>query len=679
MKKLLILTCILAMSGTLSAAEKLTYPDLVYRLTDMSRLAELPPVGEVTGQCTSYDRASKYDEATGKYIRWDANGDNNGCIEKYDDESILMADIQGPGMINHIWSAAPGKGRVKIYLDGSDTPAVDLPFEDYFNRTVAPFDKELLVYKTEGNGHNNWVPIPFQKSCRIVAEKDWGAYYYFQYVQFPEETEVPVFTMELDDDAARALAVANAVFHASKHANETPGTEDHFGKIFPDFKPFLLAAGQSKEYTFTTPAAIHSMIIKPVLPDLDAESRDVLRSVTISIYWDGDEKPAVWAPLGDFFGVICGRGTHDGRPVGYSVGGMLYSNWYMPFKQAKIVIKNESDQGAKFEGVQIITQPLKKDISEYARFHAKWHRNAFLPEDPDRKIDWTILRTKGRGRYVGVCLHIENPRGDWWGEGDEKFFIDGEKFPSYFGTGSEDYFGYAWSSPNRFVRPFHAQPTNDGNKVYIINNRWHVTDAVNFQESFDGYIEKYFAEERPCLYAATAFWYLAPGGEDAYDARPLSERTGYYEFEIATHKMPEGGVSDQQLMPKEPPANLGFQSTIGFQGEWERDNQIFWRPREVGATVTLRLPAKKAGKYKLAVRLCHSHDYGIHQFSVNGTDVGSPVDTFNEKVVAADLAELGVVELHEGNNDLTITVIGKNDASRGYYGGIDYVVITPAE
>ncbi len=677
MKKMFVFFAMVTLAATtLGAAEKLTYSDLVSRLTDMQRLAELPPEGEITGQFTSYDRASKYDEATGKYIAWDANGDNNGCIETYEDGSILMAEIQGPGMINHIWSAAPGRGHVKIYLDGSDTPAVDIPFEDYFSGKVAPFDKEMLVYKTEANGCNNWVPISFQKSCRIIGERNWGAYYYFQYVRFPAGTEVPTFAMELDEVSVRQLAVAEAVFKTNVRATSMPEIEPQI----PGFnKPFTLKPGETKEHTISGPCAIACIMIKPDLPEDDAASRDVLRGLTLSIYWDGEEKPAVWTPLGDFFGITCGRETCFGFPTGRTAGGMLYSNWYMPLKQAKVILKNENAEAVTFKGMNIITEQLKKDISAYGRFHAKWHRNAFLPEDPDRKIDWTILKTKGRGRYVGVSLHISNPRGDWWGEGDEKFFLDGEKFPSYFGTGSEDYFGYAWSSDKRFVRPFHSQPTNDHNKFFIVNNRWHITDAVNFQESFDGYIEKYFGDERPCDYSAIAFWYLDSEGTDPYEPVPLSQRVGYYNVEIVTHKLPEGGVSDGDLMPESGAPNLGFQGMGGFSGEWETDRQIFWQPREEGAAVTLRLPAAKAGKYKLSVRLTHSYDYAVIQFSVNDANVGQPVDAYHEGAVAAPLLELGEVELREGDNDLTLKAVGKNAKSKGYFAGVDYVVITPAE
>ncbi len=107
------------------------------------------------------------------------------------------------------------------------------------------------------------------------------------------------------------------------------------------------------------------------------------------------------------------------------------------------------------------------------------------------------MATRGRGRYVGLHLHVWNPGGGWWGEGDEKFFVDGEKFPSEFGTGSEDYFGYAWSSPGLFSRPFHNQILNERNAGHIINNRWHFADSVPFQTSFEGYLEKYCKLTKP--------------------------------------------------------------------------------------------------------------------------------------------------------------------------------------
>ena len=95
-------------------------------------------------------------------------------------------------------------------------------------------------------------------------------------------------------------------------------------------------------------------------------------------------------------------------------------------------------------------------------------------------------------------LHVWNPRGGWWGEGDEKFFVDGEKFPSTIGTGSEDYFGYAWCCPQLFQNAYHNQTHNDGNNSgHVSVNRWHIADNMPFQKSFEGCIEKYYPNDAP--------------------------------------------------------------------------------------------------------------------------------------------------------------------------------------
>ena len=130
----LILVC-----GSLWAAEQeFTYVDLVKRLTDLEQLATLPAPGDQCAQWSSYDRASRYDAATGKYIGWDANGDGDGIIRKEGDK-LVLAEMDGPGCIWRIWSAAPKEGHVRIYLDGASEPAVDLPFVGYFDHKNEPF------------------------------------------------------------------------------------------------------------------------------------------------------------------------------------------------------------------------------------------------------------------------------------------------------------------------------------------------------------------------------------------------------------------------------------------------------------------------------------------------------------------------------------------------------------
>ena len=439
-KASLALLSLLLASPLLRAAEKFTYVDLVKRLTDLEALAVLPAPGEKCQQWSSYDRASKYDAATGKYVRWDANGDGRGIIRQEGEWSVF-AEMEGPGVIWRIWSATAGKGHVKIYLDGAAEPAVDLPFSQYFDGTAAPFLGKALCH-TVANGKNCYVPIPFQKSCKIVAEKDWGNYYHFTYTTYPKDTVVPTFHRELSAEEIAALARADEIL--GKRCGEDPAgaragesTEQKTITVGPGETALVAELSGARAIT-----ALRANLDLPAAPD----DRDLLRELCLRITWDDEPQAAVWSPLGDFFGAAPGFSPYRSLPLGMTASG-FYSFWYMPFAgKARLELVNDGRE-KRTVGWGITHAPLTRPVQTLGRFHAKWHRDAFLPEEPERRaIDWTMLKTQGAGRFVGVMLHIWNPRGGWWGEGDEKFFVDGEKFPSTIGTGSEDYFGYAWSS-----------------------------------------------------------------------------------------------------------------------------------------------------------------------------------------------------------------------------------------
>ena len=506
-------------------AETYPYPQLVERMTDLAALARLPPPGEKTALASSYNRASRYDAATGKYIHWDANGDGDGVIRRESDGSVFM-EVDGPGCIWRTWAATAGTGHVKIYLDGSPTPAVDLPFSSYFDGKTAPFNRPNLVYvpSAAAHGFDNYTPVSFQKSCRIVGEKGWGNYYQFTYTLFPPGTVVPTFSMALSAADSAALDRADKILG---ECGQPPGDAAAYGKT--ETRAFTASAGKTATVAdLDGPAAITALKVKLDLPADPETQRILLHQLTFSITWDDETAPAVWTPLGDFFAYVGGADKFRSLPVGLLEDGTFYSFWYMPFgKKARLEVGNDGPASIAMNW-SVSTAPLTEPIANLARFHAKWHRDAFLSADPDRAIDWTLLVTQGKGRFVGTHLHGWNPRGDWWGEGDDKFFVDGEKFPSTYGTGSEDYFGYAWSSPGHFSRAYHNQILNDNNVGHFDDNRWHIPDSVPFNTSFEGVLEKYFKNDRPTAYAAVAFWYLNAGGKDPYTPVPVAERLNYW-------------------------------------------------------------------------------------------------------------------------------------------------------
>lgn len=655
-----------ALLPSASAQQKFTYPDLVGRLTDLEHLATLPAPGETTRQWSSYDRASQYDELTGKYVRWDANGDGGGIIRKEGDQSVF-AEMEGPGCLWRIWSATVKEGHVRIYLDGATAPAVDLPFTGYFDGQHAPFTRPMLVHTTAANGYNNYTPIPYQKSCKIVADPGWGQYYQFVYTTFPKETQVTTFKRELSPEENAALDEAdrrlrNSGPRATSNRYAKTGVNERIG-----------AAGSVIADKLDGPRAITMIRAKVDLPASPAD-RDALRELTLQIRWDGEASPSVWVPFGDFFGTAPGANPSRAFPCGLTEDGWWYANWYMPFGQsAEVKVINDGKESRKLE-LEIYHEPLKGDAAKLARFHAKWHRDQFLPTEKERAIDWPLLKTTGRGRFVGVMLHVWSPRGGWWGEGDEKFFVDGEKFPSTFGTGSEDYFGYAWSSPALFFHPLHNQTFNSGNcKGHISVNRFHIADQIPFQKSFEGDIEKYYANAKPALYASTVYWYLEAGGSDPYMAVPVAERANYY-VQPVVPKIP--GVIEGEALKvlAKTGGNPQEQDMTGFGGQWSGDAHLWWTDAKPGDRLELALPVETSARYEVSAQLTKARDYGIVQLWLDGKKLGEPIDLYDPNVVPLSGVKLGLHELAAGQHKLAVEITGANaKAVQSYMFGLDYV------
>ena len=660
---LVMVLCMFAI-GTASAAEKLTYVDLIKRLTDLERLSVLPVPGETCAQMSSWDRASHYDEATGKYMHWTANGDGEGLIRQEGEQSVF-AEMEGPGCIWRIWSASVKEGHVKIYLDGSDVPAVDLPFAGYFDRNNAPFIYESLAYSV-AEGENCYIPIPYQKSCKIVADKGWGQYYHFNYSTFPKGTIVPTFKRDMSEQETAALKAADDYF-MTKLGTDPAGKRKGEATAIHEMS---LAPNASTITTLEGSRAITGIKIK-FDPAFDQANVDVLREVAIKIRWDGEEEPSVWAPLIDFFGTAPNLNKYKSLPSGVTDEG-LYCFWYMPFASSADIEFVNNGKSTLPITTYITHAPLTRDIKTLGRFHAKWHRDTFPRPELERWLDWSLLKTEGKGRFCGVAMHLWVPSSGWWGEGDEKFFVDGEKFPSIFGTGSEDYFGYAWGSPALFAKPYHNQTRSDNNAGHVALNRWHITDNIPFQKSFDGYIEKYRSNARPALYSCTAYWYLASGGSDPYAEVPVSERVGY--CIIPPVLTLEGEKTEVMKITG------GETMQHGADGRWSEGSNFTWENAAPGNELTFAVPVKESGKYELRLKLTKAADYGIVQFLFDEKKIGDPVDLYNSEMIPIDEISLGSFDLAAGKRPLTVQITGANElAAKNYIFGIDYLRLVPVK
>ena len=673
-RPLLALVLCVACASCSWAGERLSYEDLIGRLTDLEALAVLPAPGEKCQQWSSYERESRYDAKNGEYLAWSANADGNGIIRREGGKEVL-AQIRGPGVIWRIWSAKPGDGHVKVYLDGLDEPAIDLPFRQYFDGTAPPFQGSSLCY-TVASGWNCYVPIPFNKSCKIVADEGWGLYYHFTYTTYPQSVVLPTFKRKLSEAQGAALVRANTVLNM-KRGSDPAGKRP--GEVTVAQEVRVEAGDTVRIFELTGPRAVtalHAQLDLAAAPDSEA----LLRQLCLRITWDDQTRPAVWAPLADFFGSAPDFRKYKSLPMGVTDEG-FYCFWYMPFaKRAVIELVNDGPTAASVT-LRVTHAPLTRPVETLGRFHAKWHRDAFMPTEPGRKeIDWTMLKTQGRGRFVGVMLHVWNPRGGWWGEGDEKFFVDGERFPSTFGTGSEDYFGYAWGNPSLFEHAYHNQTRNDGgNHGHVCVNRWNITDNVPFQSSFEAAIEKYFENERPNLYSATAYWYLAPGQADGYDELPMQERWGLY---VSPPPLPARGENVIECEDLEVvQCTRGRWLTYDLTGAgWQGIRHLLWWDGLPGDRFTVAFKVKTSARYKLTTQLAKAYHYGIVQLYLDDKKLGDPIDLYDARLALTGPLDMGSHQLEAGEHRLTMELVGANKRTvKNYMAGIDYIQLDEVE
>jgi len=296
---------------------------------------------------------------------------------------------------------------------------------------------------------------------------------------------------------------------------------------------------------------------------LPAEAHDLV-SLVLRVFWDGEASPSVEVPLGDFFGLPFGlRRNFTSAPLQRSPeDGKAMNCWFpMPFADgARFEIENQGASTRLFY-YYIDYEGHPSADPEEARFHAWWNRRNPSAgtasargytradygygdarpagpgfglkgpwRDPNRSGDenYVILETQGRGHYVGCNLGIdvfERQVNDWYGEGDDMIFIDGEPWPPRLhGTGTEDYFNTAFCPTQEFSAPYHSGtpdwPWGGKNAMY----RFHVQDPIRFERSIRVSIETGHDNALANDYVSTAYWYQVGRAAALPALPPLAER-----------------------------------------------------------------------------------------------------------------------------------------------------------
>lgn len=255
-----------------------------------------------------------------------------------------------------------------------------------------------------------------------------------------------------------------------------------------------------------------------------------LKKLVLRAYWDGETTPSVETPVGDFFGLGLGQYVlYQSLPLQVAPDNALNAFFPMPFqKRARLTVTNEGSRKVNDFYFNIDYRTYKHPLpADTLYFHAQyrqatpakgitapWQNNGDPAIDARKNLDgvdnYVWMEATGRGHFVGVTMSVLQNNDAWWGEGDDMFFVDGEKLPSINGTGSEDYFLGAWDfGGHSFSYPFYGAPmvgaelAGRGSSAY----RFHLDSPITFTRSFKASIEHGHANGRSDNYFSVAYWY----------------------------------------------------------------------------------------------------------------------------------------------------------------------------
>jgi hypothetical protein len=658
---------------------------LLAEMVDRDAIARFPDPAYTCRQFSSYDRASTTpaDPKT-----WFANGDADQYLRSEQVEELradgvpgptrtewVMAEMDGPGAVVRIWSANP-KGTLRVYVDGQPGPVIEAAMSDVLG------GKWLVgnpLSEESSRGWNLYLPIPYARHCKITSDAR-GFYYQVNYRTYAAGTEL----VSLD---AGGVERARAEIERVQGLLTDTGTVSDYVRA----PAKVLNPGESAiiEIDRAGPAAIAALQVGLVALDIDQAHR----STVMEMEFDGER--TVWVPLGDFFGL--GVGTNPLRTwwTGTSRSGNLSCRWVMPYQRtARVMFRNL--------GKQQVTVTLHYRTRGWSwddrsmHFHATWRHQYPIHAAGGRGTeDWNYVEIAGKGVYAGDALAVMNPVEGWWGEGDEKIYVDGESFPSHFGTGTEDYYGYAWSSPEPFQHPFHAQPRCDG-QAY--GNNWgHSTvvrvrslDAIPFTTGLKFDMEVWHWAECDEAYAATTWFYARPGATTNRLPQPdEAARAIPTPAPLPPPFVREGAIECETMtvLAKSPDLAVVAQDMRGFgKRTWSGESHLWVQGRKIGDFVELAVPAGNGPEGRKPVKVTlyatKSWDYGVVRFTILGGTGSREVDLFSGargRCVAGEPIDLGVHTPTNGRLVLRAEVVGGNEKSEGTrsFFGLDCVVLTP--
>lgn len=631
-------------------AQELRYEQLLHRLTVPDGLARTAHPDERCVQFSSYDRRSRPGPAAGE--AWWANHDRGNYLrieEKAGRREHVLVDVTGPGVLTRLWSANPA-GTLHFDIDGRRVWSVD--FKRLCSGEQEGVPAPLAAMRSRGG--NVYLPVPFVKRL-VVSASEKDLYYLADVWRLPEGRVAESWSPELlgrHDENVRQTAAA---------LREVPQVTGSHSAV---------AVGGVIQVVPNTLVVLTEVVLQK-----GRDAANLARQLHgVRLVAKVADRELIDVPLTAFF---ASRDWRDwqGRLLGIR-DGKAYCRWPMPMPRGGTMqlVADRPLDGVELE-LRVTTQPLRGEDLLFRASYRLVKGQATRPFS-----DHVVLAARGAGRFVGCSLLVRNPSRIWWGEGDEKFYVDGEAFPSWFGTGTEDYFGYAWCDPTPFHAPFHAQIRCDGpdNFGFTQLHRSHMLDSVPFASSFRFDLERWhWVPDIKIDYETVAYWYGAPDASAEMPAVPNAKERYLPPATPPKTFVARGGLEGEDLAVRScSGGSHEVQNLAFFEGQFSRDKHRWWRDGKVGDAMVLEVPVATAGTYRVTLAMTRADDFAKVKVSLAGKVLAEAFDGYAQMVSTSGPFAAGTVELTAGTHELRFEIVGKNaKAKNRLMVGLDYLIL----
>jgi hypothetical protein len=617
------------------------YQDEIRKLSRFDLLPQFQ-TDQLVKQISSYDTTGGNDDGfSGRY-----------SFVRKENGNLVIADLNGPGVIQRIWTPTPTNDTLQFFFDGEKTPRLEIKFIDLFSGEKYPFLRPIVG--NEVGGYYCYLPIPYQKSCKIVYKGKQIQFHQIQYRELKGNQTITSFPKVLSKEEDQALQSVLKVWKSSGESilSLLPELQN---KVKTSKKKVVLRPGDNQ--------AVFNAVTGGRIIGIEITSHSILNSdikdLIILARWDDEPVVAINCPVSDFFGYAFGKPSMQSMLAG-TRNNTHYCYLPMPFDQkASIELEYLKSPLNKYAEIPIdvtIYYTEEKRNSQEGKLYAEWKRD----QKTEMGKPYQILKKSGKGHYVGTLLQAQglNSGMTIFFEGDDICMVDGQM--RLHGTGSEDYFNGGWYAmadrwDQAFSLPVHGCMAYSVPLAHTAGYRFLITDKISFEREIDLSIEHGPENNNiPGDYTSVAYYYCdtPPGSNDIPSTELLEKINPPQLQEYWLQLLPVNALVNGTLVSYEE----------GKDAKSGKSYEVYKLTGSPEGFAKFELEVPSNGEYTLYMSYLKSPDgcpfeVNQRQIPIKKMDGYAAENTFVEK------EKVGQMNIREGTNTITVKLKGQQGKS----------------